>query len=195
MADRIPHDYLFKELLSAFLHEFLQLFVPDLAAQLEPGSLRLLDKELYPEWLRQQGRRADLVAEAKLRGRKARFVIHLEHEAASRKRFPRRMFYYYARFHEKGKRVYPVVVYSYPRPRTPGRDHYKLRLFGKNILMFRFHVVQLNLLDWRDFLRHPNPLASALMVRMHIIPQHRPASKPSACDWPHTLPAACPQGN
>ena len=86
-----------------------------------------------------------------------------------------------------------MVVYSYPRPRTPGRDHYKLRLFGKNILMFRFHVVQLNLLDWRDFLRHPNPLASALMARMHILPQDRPRVKAEcvrlAAHFATTIPA------
>lgn len=38
----IPHDYLFKELLTAFFQEFLERFVPELANYLEPGSLQFL---------------------------------------------------------------------------------------------------------------------------------------------------------
>lgn len=122
MKERIPHDYLFKELLSPFFEHFLQLFVPQLAEQIEPGTLRLIDKELYPEWFRDRGRQADL----------------LEHESGSRKRLPRRMFLYYAHFHEKRRRIYPIVLYSYPRPLKPGRNRYSIKLCGARILTFCF---------------------------------------------------------
>jgi len=45
------------------------------------------------------------------------------------------------------------------------------------VLDFRFHAIQLNQLNWRDFLRHPNPVASALMTRMRIAPKDRPRVK------------------
>jgi hypothetical protein len=32
----------------------------------------------------------------------------------------------------------------------------------------RFRVIQLNRLNWRDFLNHPNPVASALMAKMRM---------------------------
>jgi hypothetical protein len=41
------------------------------------------------------------------------------------------------------------------------------------VLDFRYDVIQLNRLDWRDFMRNPNPLATALMTRMHIAPAER----------------------
>ena len=65
MTKRIPHDRLFKELLGTFLYEFLELFLPELARRLEPGSLHLMNKELFPEG--ETERRVDLVAQAQLR--------------------------------------------------------------------------------------------------------------------------------
>ncbi|MBX3167348.1 MAG: flagellar assembly protein H [Candidatus Eremiobacteraeota bacterium] len=177
MSQRTPHDYLFKELLTPFFEEFLQLFVPELAEQIEPGSLKLIDKELYPEWFRDQGRRADLLALARLRGKGRKIVIHVEHEAFSRRGFPRRMFLYFAHFHEKRRRIYPIALYSFPRPLKPGRDRYRSGLCGRKVLDFRFQVVQLNQMCWRDFLGHPNPLACALMARMRILPEERPRVK------------------
>lgn len=177
MSDSIPHDYLFKELLSAFTSDFLELFFPKLAAQIEPGSLRPINTELYPGWQRQRGRRADLVFEAKVRGRNAFFVIHVEHEARVSRRFPRRMFFYFARLLEKGKRVYPIVIYSYARPRKPGRFRYRLRVLGQKVLQFRFQVVQLNQLRWQDYLEGENPIVSALMARMQVEPADRPRVK------------------
>ena len=43
--------------------------------------------------------------------------------------------------------------------------------------MFRFHVVQLNRFNWRDFLEHTNPISCALMARMQVAPADRPRVK------------------
>ena len=40
------HDRLFKELLTTFFADFLELFAPDLAHAVVPESLEFLDKEL-----------------------------------------------------------------------------------------------------------------------------------------------------
>src|SRR5437879_3878129 len=42
---------------------------------------------------------------------------------------------------------------------------------------FSFDVIQLNRLNWRDYLRTPNPVASALMSKMQIAPEDRPRVK------------------
>lgn len=45
------HDQLFKELLQAFLPEFVALFLPSEAAQTDWWSVEVLDKELFTERL------------------------------------------------------------------------------------------------------------------------------------------------
>jgi hypothetical protein len=41
------------------------------------------------------------------------------------------------------------------------------------VLEFNYQVVQLNRLNWRDFLNQPNPVASALMAKMNIADKER----------------------
>jgi hypothetical protein len=45
------------------------------------------------------------------------------------------------------------------------------------VLRFDYRVVQLNRLSWRDFLRHDNPVATALMAKMKIAREDRPQAK------------------
>ena len=42
---------------------------------------------------------------------------------------------------------------------------------------FDYEIIQLNRLDWRDFLQHPNPIAAALMSKMKIAKSDRPKVK------------------
>ena len=42
---------------------------------------------------------------------------------------------------------------------------------------FEYKTIQLNRLDWRDFLDHPNPIACALMTKMKIAQTERPLVK------------------
>ncbi len=41
------------------------------------------------------------------------------------------------------------------------------------VLRFRYAVVQLNQLDWRQYLALKNPVAAALMAKMEIAPSDR----------------------
>lgn len=45
----MDHDRLFKELLSTFFVEFVQLFLPDVHAYLDPASVAFLDKEVFTD--------------------------------------------------------------------------------------------------------------------------------------------------
>ena len=43
------HDRLFKELLTTFFMEFLELFFPKVAAYVDPGSLEFPDKQVFTD--------------------------------------------------------------------------------------------------------------------------------------------------
>ena len=43
----MDHDRLFKELLTTFFLDFLEVFCPELAKYLDQGSLEFLDKEVF----------------------------------------------------------------------------------------------------------------------------------------------------
>lgn len=174
MARKIDHDALFKLLLTNFFREFLELAAPELAQALDPEPLVFLDKESFSTLLDPDRREADLVVQARLRQEPATLLIHLEHQAQEDSTLDRRLFRYFARFYDKfSLPVYPIALCSYARPRTPVRDHHELIVLSRTILSFHYRVLQLNRLDWRDFLGTTNPVAIALMARMHIVPKDR----------------------
>jgi hypothetical protein len=45
----MDHDRIFKELLTVFFVEFIELFLPDVAAYLDPTSIAFLDKEAFTD--------------------------------------------------------------------------------------------------------------------------------------------------
>ena len=92
------HDRLFKELLTTFFIEFLDLFLPEVSAFLEPDSIAFLDKEVFTDVTAGEKYEADIVARARFRGRDAFFLIHVEDQSYDMAGFPRRMFHYAARF-------------------------------------------------------------------------------------------------
>src|SRR4029079_12714305 len=71
----------------------------------------------------------------------------------------------------------PIVLFSYDSPRAPAADRYQVSFPNWKVLDFRYHAIQLNRLNWRDYLKKPNPVASALMVKMKIAPVDRPRVK------------------
>ncbi len=114
----------------------------------------------------------------RLRGREACILIHVENQSSPQPDFPRRMFQYYARIDGKFRLpVYPIAVFSYDRPLAPAASVHAAELFGLQVLRFEFHPIQLNALDWRAFLKAPNPVAGALMAKMRIAPADRPHVK------------------
>jgi Domain of unknown function (DUF4351)/Putative transposase, YhgA-like len=172
------HDRLFKELLSTFFLEFVDLFLPKVSAYLERDSILFLDKEVFTDVTSGQRHEADLVIKARFQGRESFFLIHVEHQARREGDFGRRLFRYFARLYEKhGLPVYPVVVFSYDAPRRAESPRHRVEFPDKVVLEFNYEVIQLNRLNWRDYLRHENPVASALMAKMAMKPEERPRVK------------------
>lgn len=174
----IDHDRLFKELLSTFFVEFLALFLPEVLRYLEPESLVFLDKELFTDVTAGERQEADLVVKAQFQEQDAFFLIHLENQSQAQANFSRRMFSYFARLYEKYQLpVYPVVVFSYDAPQRQEPNMHQVVFPNKLVLEFNYEVIQLNRLNWRDFVRQPNPIASALMAKMNMAPEERPRVK------------------
>ena len=170
----IDHDRLFKELLTTFFVEFVEAFLPDVATYLDPESVEFLDKEVFTDITEGKRYESDIVVKARFQGREAFFLLIVENQSTPQSGFPRRMFTYFARFHEKfDLPIYPVVIYSFDRPRRLQPSRYEVNFPGFVVNRFQFRVIQLNRLKWRDYVSTPNPVATALMSKMQIARRDR----------------------
>jgi len=174
----IDHDRLFKELLSTFFLEFVELFVPTVANAIDPNSIRFLQQEYFLDLTSGDEKVIDLLVEVKQAGENTTFLIHVEAQASAQADFTRRMFFYFARLYQKHlQRVYPIVVFSFDEPYRKEPHQHRVEFPNRTVLEFNFEAIQLNRLNWRDFLHQPNPVAAALMAKMQIAPSDRPKVK------------------
>ncbi len=178
MTDAIDHDQLFKELLSTFFVEFIELFLPNVAEIMDRHSITFLPQEYFTDLITGDRKIIDLLAKVRLRDQEAFFVIHLENQSFSEADFAQRLFFYFAKLHQEYRLpIYPVVIFSFDQPKRPEVTQYQVSLADQEILRFNFTAIQLNQLSWRDFLSQPNPIAAALMAKMQIQPSDRPKVK------------------
>jgi len=190
----IDHDGNFKKLLTTFFVEFVDLFFPQIRDCLIPESLEFLPQELFldptiaisPEEQEGQKRMVDLAARVRvepgsaldIEGGDIFFILHVDAQASSQTKFNRRMFRYFSRLHDRyDLPVYPIALLSFDEPIKEQTDSYTITFPGKTVLDFRYEVIQLNRLSWRDYLHNPNPVACALMAKMQIAPEDRPRVK------------------
>ncbi len=172
----MDHDRLFKELIKTFFVDFLQLFLPELAAAVDlTRQVVFLDKEVMTDVTRGKKYTTDLLVKARVHDQDSHLLIHLESQAQKQSDFAARMFRYFARLHELyDLPVYPIALLSYDRPRTREPAHFKSVVAGFHVLHFRFKTIQLNRLRWRNYLKMQNPVACALMAKMAIDEKDRP---------------------
>jgi hypothetical protein len=123
----------------------------------------------------QGDRRADVVLQATLAGEEAWLVVHIELQARAETGLPHRMFDYAVRLEARhGRPVYPIALLTYDRPRTAAPDTFVRVLGGREIVRFRYQVVQLARLRWQDHRELRNPAVAALMARMNVAAAERP---------------------
>ncbi|MDQ2687409.1 MAG: Rpn family recombination-promoting nuclease/putative transposase, partial [Armatimonadota bacterium] len=174
----VDHGRLFKELLTTFFAEFLDLFLPQVSAYVDRDSFEFLDKEVFIGVTQGEKHEADIVVRARFRNEEAFFLVHVENQSKAQSEFGARMFRYFARLYEKhGLPVYPIVVFSYDAPQRPEPTRFRVAFPDSTVLDFRYRVIQLNRLPWRRYVRQANPVASALMAKMRIAPADRPRVK------------------
>ncbi|MBN3922645.1 Rpn family recombination-promoting nuclease/putative transposase [Nostoc sp. NMS4] len=174
----IDHDRLFKELLSTFFIDFLDLFLPQVASQIDRNSIQLLPQEVFNDVTSGEKKEIDLLAQVRYKQQDTCFLIHVENQSYTETAFAKRMFKYFARLHEKyDLPIYPVVIFSFDEPKRAEPQNYRVTCGDLKVLEFQFVAIQLNRLSWRDFLTQPNPVAAALMSKMNISKQERPQVK------------------
>jgi Domain of unknown function (DUF4351) len=185
MSKSIDHDQLFKQLLTTFFLEFLELFTPEFFAAIDPASLEILPLEYFTDIDAGERKAMDVIIRVNLLGRpnapassRVSVVVNCEHQSTTKADFNRRLFFYFAQLHRKYLQpVYPIALFSFDEPYRPERDSYQVRVPGLQVMDFNFLTIQLNRLNWRDFLKRPNPVAAALMAKMEIAPADRPRVK------------------
>jgi predicted transposase YdaD len=171
----INHDRLFKELLSTFFMDFIKLFLPEMVLYIDSSSLEFLDKEIFSDVTAGDTHEVDLVVKAKFKGGESFFVVHVETQSGTQPEFGRRLYGYFVRLYEKyNLPIYPVAVLSFDWPRTKQPCTHEVRFPDLTVLQFRYALIQLNGLDWRQYLKLSNPVAVALMAKMRIAAQDRP---------------------
>jgi predicted transposase/invertase (TIGR01784 family) len=174
----IDHDRLFKELLSTFFIEFLELFLPQVANSIERDSITFQPQEYFADLTTGDTKIIDLLVAVRLAGQDVGFLIHVEAQASSETDFTRRMFFYFARLHQKYlQRIYPVVVFSFDDPYREESHQYTVEFDDLKVVEFNFCSIQLNRLNWRDYLNQQNPVAAALMAKMRVEQSDRPKVK------------------
>src|SRR5438046_2937433 len=138
----IDHDHLFKELLTTFFVEFLELFFPKLAGPVDRDSIEFLSQEHFVNVFEGDAYHADIVVKARFKGSDAFFLIHIEHQSSAPTTFPRRFFRYYSAIFEKhGLPVYPIVVYSQEAPKKAQPSVYRVAFPDGEVLRFTYRVV------------------------------------------------------
>jgi hypothetical protein len=196
----IDHDSAFKLLLTTFFVEFVDLFCPDLRYQIVPESVEFLPQEVFldpttaivvqtqdPDRAEKQKRILDIAAKVRIRsdsplaarGEEEVFIIvHVDPQSTREANFERRMFRYFSRLHDRyNLPVYPIALFTFDAPTNQQPNRYSIEFPNLMVLDFRYQVVQLNQLSWRDYVNNPNPVAAALMSKMDIAPADRPRVK------------------
>jgi hypothetical protein len=176
--ENIDHDRLFKELITTFFIEFIDLFLPEVAIDIDRNSIQFLPETVLTDVTKGEKKIIDVLAKVKYRQQDAYFLIHVEAQSYIKKAFAKRIFKYFARLHEKyDLPIYPVVIFSFDEPKRPEPNNYQVKFPGLNVLDFNFATIQLNQLSWRDYLTQQNPVAAALMAKMNIPTLERPQVK------------------
>ena len=173
----IDHDQICKQLAEAFFREFMELFCPAEAAQIDFRSVEFLREEFFTDVRRGRRKRLDLVAKVRLKRGGERFIlVHFEFEASRKdQNFPQRMFEYFCQlFLRHGLPIVPIAVFSDAGVwREPVPDFFELTLSPRSRVRFDYHLIKLSQLDYRQFLKSDNPLAFALMAKMKYTRRER----------------------
>jgi predicted transposase/invertase (TIGR01784 family) len=162
------HDELFKEMLHQFLSEFVHLFLPQEAAQLDFSTARFLEQETFTDFPDGELRRADVVVEIRTTGGETELLLlHIEVQSQRRSTVPKRMWEYYHLLRQRhGCKVYPIVLYLAPGSGGITTEQYQETVLGRVVETFTYRVVGLPDLSAVDYEDSTSPLAIALSALM-----------------------------
>jgi len=175
----MDHDALFKELIGTLFLDFIDLFFPNISAQIDRSSeIIRMNQEIFTDITKRKKHIVDLVMRVKVKDQETFFLIHIENQAKRDPDFSWRMFNYYSRLLQEYRLpIYPIAVFSYDQPFDREATKFGVAFPDLNALRFEFKAIQLNHLPWRRFINKDNPVACALMAKMRIAEKDRPRVK------------------
>jgi hypothetical protein len=185
MTSPIDHDQLFKQLLETFFVDFIELFAPALPQYLQLSELTFLPQQYFTDLVDGDRKAIDILVQVPVKPNQIKegqanhtILVHIENQAASKADFNQRMFCYFAELYREYRLpIYPIALFSFDKPKRPEPNQLRINLPDLEVLTFNFQSIQLNQLNWRDFLENHNPVAAALMAKMNIAKKDRPKVK------------------
>ncbi|BBN99739.1 transposase [Sporolactobacillus terrae] len=171
----IDHDRRFKVLLHAFFDEFLEAFFPKIYQALDLSEKKFLSEELFADMVEGDKKRADVIAETKLKSKKdVILIVHLEAQNYYQDDFSERMYIYYSMIYLKFRKpVLPIAIFSYDGVRDEP-DEFVVKVPHLMVVSaFHFLKLELSRMSWRKFMNSNNPAAAALMSKMNYSKRER----------------------
>jgi hypothetical protein len=163
------HDQLFKELIGAFLPDFVTLLAPESAARLDLSRWKLLDKETFTDWPKGRRRELDLLAEVALaNGSGQTALVHVEIEARFRREIGPRLAGYAMQLQLRhGHPVLPLLlILRRGRPGVHMAESAVDARLDSEVWRFRYYALGLEGCPAEEFLARDQPLAWALSALM-----------------------------
>jgi hypothetical protein len=164
----MSHDQTFKSLLRSFFHDFLTLFLPEIAANVDPKDIEFVDTEDFTDWPVGPRRAADLVARVTPANQGSLVVfVHTEIESEPDADFGFRLWEYNAML---TLRFHPVVITVALLPFMTGRGielaRYVETAFGQDYIKLEYWRIPLRGLKAEDYLAAGPALGAAFAALM-----------------------------
>ncbi|MBE9041752.1 DUF4351 domain-containing protein [Oscillatoriales cyanobacterium LEGE 11467] len=174
----IERGRLFNELLSTFFWDFIALFLPHLAGEVDRESIAFVEPEVSSRDIVSDREETDFIARVQFRDRPTCFLIRTEHRASDRTGLARRMFHDVVELDRQyAIPIYPIVVFLDQSDRTSETNGYRVTFPDRQVLEFSFVSICLPRLNWQEFRDRHNPVAAALMAKMQMTLEERPRVK------------------
>lgn len=153
----------------AFLQDFLKLFFPDVENRLDFGNVEFLDTELFTDRLEGRPREADVVAKLDTRdGGTELVLIHVEVQLRPGQDFRARMFEYYSLLWSRYRLpIFPIALYLRGGKQGLGTEEYRVELFGRDVLRFRYESIHLARLGVEEYGDRGGPAGAGLAALMN----------------------------
>ncbi|WP_231563711.1 MULTISPECIES: Rpn family recombination-promoting nuclease/putative transposase [Anoxybacillus] len=162
----VDHDRLFKELITTFFEEFLLLFFPHVHEHIDFQHVSFLSEELFTDVTAGEKYRVDLLVETKLKGEDSLIIVHIENQSYVQPSFPERMFIYFSRLFENTEsaccrlRYLATTIFAMNLPRL--RSNSRFSMYSNSDFLLWSCANKTG----RDYIRHDNPIAAALLSKM-----------------------------
>lgn len=167
------HDIAFKEVLTVYFKDFIEMFLPTLFKQLDFDTIDFLDKEIFHHGTSRSKNYLDLVCKASMldKSQKEKLIlVHIEIQSTKDKKMAERMLDYYCHLRIKHHLdVVPIVLFADDAKwKKEVINFYDMNLNDKTYLHFEYEQIKLKHLDVREYMDSTKPLAYALMAKMDL---------------------------